>query len=222
MLVEFEALIVPAVRRPGRPVGANSDQTRRTILCAARDVIAEHGYRAATFQQIALRAGVSRPTLHYYFATREQLYEVLLADVRAEVARCAAEATLAGSLLRQLEVFIAEMHRLGGAEPALMGLVVTARVDHRGVLRHEAAAAVVSTVHAFFDAVVVDAVRRGELAFDTDAHAVADLLGALFWGLVFHAGFISGADGAPEIARQLLRMVGFGLLDTPEPASVDA
>jgi hypothetical protein len=70
--------------------------------------------------------------------------------------------------------------------------------------------------------VVVDAVRRGELAFDTDAHAVADLLGALFWGLVFHAGFISGADGAPEIARQLLRMVGFGLLDTPEPASVDA
>ena len=219
--MEFESLVARAARRPGRPVGADSEQTRRTILGAARDLLAERGYHAVTFQQIALRAGVSRPTLHYYFATREQLYEVLLSDVRAEVESCAAEAVLAGSLRRQLETFITEMHRLGGAEADLMGLVVTARIDHRGALRHDAAAAVVASVHAFFDAVVVDAVRRGELPLDTDAHTVADLLGALFWGLVFHAGFIAGSGGAPEVARQLLRVAGSGLLDAPEPATAD-
>ncbi|MBB2990554.1 AcrR family transcriptional regulator [Mycolicibacterium iranicum] len=217
--MENETLTVTAVRKRGRPVGADSEQTRRSILAAARDIIAERGYQAATFQQIAQRAGVSRPTLHYYFSTREDLYETLLADVRARMEQCAAVAVGSGCLRSQLAAFSAELHRLGSAEPALMKLVVTARIDHhRAAHRHEAASAVVSTVHAFYDAVVVDAVRRGELAPDTDAHAVADMLAAVFWGLGFYAGFL--ADGADtgrtsEIARQLLRTLDGGLLHEP-------
>ncbi|PRC55403.1 TetR/AcrR family transcriptional regulator, partial [Mycobacterium sp. ITM-2017-0098] len=85
------------------------------------------------------------------------------ADIRDRVAECAATAAGEGSLLTQLAAFTSELGRLGAAEPALMTMVVTARIDHhRGVHRHEAAASIVSTVHAFYDSVVVDAVRRGE------------------------------------------------------------
>ncbi|PRC55404.1 TetR/AcrR family transcriptional regulator, partial [Mycobacterium sp. ITM-2017-0098] len=85
------------------------------------------------------------------------------ADIRDRVAECAATAAGEGSLLTQLAAFTSELGRLGAAEPALMKMVVTARIDHhRGVHRHEAAASIVSTVHAFYDSVVVDAVRRGE------------------------------------------------------------
>ncbi|KWX57015.1 TetR/AcrR family transcriptional regulator [Mycobacterium sp. NAZ190054] len=224
--MEIDTVAGPAVRKRGRPVGADSEKTRRTIVCAARDLIAERGYHSATFQQIAARAGVSRPTLHYYYASREELYEVLLVDAREHVDMCAAEAIRADTLLGQLGVFSAGMHRLATAEPALMRMVVTARIDHhRGTHRHEAATALVAAVHAFYDAVVVDAIRRGELPPDTDAHAVADMLGALFWGLGFHAGFVGVADNdedRSEIARQLLRLLASGLLNSPEPASVDA
>jgi AcrR family transcriptional regulator len=216
LLVEYETLVGPAVRKRGRPVGADAGQTRRTIQSAARDLIAERGYHAATFQQIAQRAGVSRPTLHYYFATREDLYAALLADIRDRVAECAATAAGAGSLRRQLAAFTSELQRLGTAEPALMKMVVTTRIDHhRGAHRHEAATEIVSTVHAFYDTVVADAVRSGELAPDTDVHAVADLLAALFWGLGFHAGFIMEHGKASEVARQLLQLLGHGLLNPP-------
>ena len=224
--MEHEALAERAVRKRGRPVGADSELTRNTILSAARDLIAERGYHAATFQQIAMHAGVSRPTLHYYFATREELYERLLSDVSEQVRACAATAARADSLRRQLAAFLGEMHRLTAVEPALMKIVVTARIDHhRAVYRHESASEIVSTVHAFYDAVVVDAVRRGELPRDTDAHAVADLLAALFWGLGFHAGFVAGdGDGteAAEVAKQLFRLLDGGLLTMPLGVTVDA
>ena len=193
---------------------------------AARDIIAERGYQAASFQQIAQRAGVSRPTLHYYFATREDLYDKLLSDVRERIQACAATALAGGSLLSQLAAFTVELGRLGEAEPALMKLVMTARIDHhRAVHRHQSAAAIVSAVHAFYDAAVADAVRRGELDAGGDPRAVADLLAALFWGFGFYAGFLAG-DSRPEdtakVARQLMRMVGSGLLNRSVAATIDA
>lgn len=43
------------------------------ILEAARAILAEDGYTAATVSQIAARAGVSRGLLHYYFKNKEEL-----------------------------------------------------------------------------------------------------------------------------------------------------
>lgn len=224
--MENETLAAPLARKRGRPVGADSEQTRTMIMRAARDIIAERGYQAASFQQIAQRAGVSRPTLHYYFATREDLYDKLLSDVRERIQACAATALAGGSLLSQLAAFTVELGRLGEAEPALMKLVMTARIDHhRAVHRHQSAAAIVSAVHAFYDAAVADAVRRGELDAGGDPRAVADMLAALFWGFGFYAGFLAG-DSRPEdtakVARQLMRMVGSGLLNRSVAATIDA
>lgn len=228
--MENETLSVSAGRKRGRPVGADSEQTRRTVLAAARDIIAERGYQATTFQQIAQRAGVSRPTLHYYFATREDLYDALLADVCERLDGCATAAAREDSLRRQLASFMAEMNRLAVAEPAMMKLVVTARIDHHhdregARHRHRTATDIVSTVHGFYDTVVVAAAARGELPAGTDPHAVADMLAAVFWGLGFHARMLrpdTGPDGVPEVARQLLAVLDSGLLDGALGAPADA
>ena len=58
--------------------------------------------------------------------------------------------------------------------------------------------------------------RRGELPAGTDPRAVSDMLSALFWGLGFHAGFLTPgtpAHNAPEVARQLLDLLDGGLLN---------
>jgi AcrR family transcriptional regulator len=195
-------------------VGADAEQTRLVILRAAREVISERGYHAATFQQIAARAGVSRPTLHYYFGNREQVYDVLLAEVRQQVTECIAAAQQQAGLRAQLTEFITAIQGLAGADPTAMRVLVTARLEHqRPSQRHDAAHAVVGLVHAFYDDVVLEAVRRGELPSATDAHAVADMLASLFWGMGFHAGFVDQTGDASIVARQLLRVFDRGLLE---------
>ncbi|WP_238994733.1 TetR/AcrR family transcriptional regulator [Mycolicibacterium chubuense] len=205
-------------------MGADAEQTRLTILRAAREVMAERGYHASTFQQIAARAGVSRPTLHYYFGTREQVYDVLLTEVGAQVTDCVAQARREHGLRPQLTTFITAMQQLSAADPEVMRFLVTARLERckPPPPRQDAAQAVVAAVHAFYDTIVLDAVRRGELAAGTDAHAVADMLASLFWGTAFHAGFLDEAGDGSGVARQLLRVLENGLLEQSVKAPVQA
>lgn len=66
---------IPAENRPktGRRE-ANRKANEDTILKAAEAVFAEAGFGGATMQMIAARAGLPKANLHYYFATKEELY----------------------------------------------------------------------------------------------------------------------------------------------------
>lgn len=59
----------------GRPRDADPEQTRATILGAAEDEFAEHGFHGTRMVAIAQRAGVTHGLLHYYFDSKERLYE---------------------------------------------------------------------------------------------------------------------------------------------------
>lgn len=59
---------------------------RRQIVEAAIDVIAEHGYRAASLERIAGRAGISRGLISYHFAGRDDLVSAVVSGVFAEAA----------------------------------------------------------------------------------------------------------------------------------------
>ncbi|GAA1503299.1 AcrR family transcriptional regulator [Agromyces terreus] len=54
-------------RRPGRPAGTRSGETRSRILRAATEEFAEVGYEAASVRAIARRAGVDPSLVHHYF-----------------------------------------------------------------------------------------------------------------------------------------------------------
>jgi TetR/AcrR family transcriptional regulator len=49
-------------------------ENERAILEAAEKVFAEAGFGGATMQLIADMAGLPKANLHYYFATKEDLY----------------------------------------------------------------------------------------------------------------------------------------------------
>jgi len=59
----------------GRPKDANPEQTRVTILDAAENEFAEHGFDGTRMVAIAARAGVTHGLLHYYFDSKDRLYE---------------------------------------------------------------------------------------------------------------------------------------------------
>ena len=62
-----------------RPKTRIQQKNSETILEAALDVFSQQGYRGATLDQIAEVAGLSKPNLLYYFASKEAIYQSLMA-----------------------------------------------------------------------------------------------------------------------------------------------
>ena len=58
-----------------RPKHADPAQTQARILDPAEDEFAEHGFQGARMTAIAGRAGVTHGLLHYYFDSKDRLYE---------------------------------------------------------------------------------------------------------------------------------------------------
>ncbi len=56
-------------------------QNRGRIIEAALDVFSQHGYRGATLDQIAERAGLSKPNILYYFNGKEEIHVTLLSQL---------------------------------------------------------------------------------------------------------------------------------------------
>lgn len=52
--------------------------TEARILDAALDVFSAHGFRGATLDGIAQAAGMSKPNLLYYFATKDEMHVALI------------------------------------------------------------------------------------------------------------------------------------------------
>lgn len=91
-----EAAGMPAPRR-GRPRGASTDDD---IIEAARTLLDEGGYEAMSFEAVAQRAGVTRPTIYRRWPTRVHLANEIAngpeieapivdpaEDIRAEIRR---------------------------------------------------------------------------------------------------------------------------------------
>ena len=180
-------------------------------------MINERGYEAANFQAIASRAGLSRPTMHYYFHTREQIYDCLVAEAYSIVAECIAQAKCEDTLLNQLSAFVTAAYRSGLADRSMLRFTMMARLEfHRSSSLGESPGPVISAVHAFYASMVDDAIARGEIPAGTDAMAVVHMLLAMFWGMGFYAGFIVDQNDMVVIAKQLHQLMTHGLLDPQE------
>ncbi|OJZ66704.1 TetR family transcriptional regulator [Mycolicibacterium diernhoferi] len=57
----------------GRPVGANSEETRRRIIDATMRCVAEVGYERATIREIARKAEMTSGSLYHYFPNKTEL-----------------------------------------------------------------------------------------------------------------------------------------------------
>ncbi|KUI21735.1 TetR family transcriptional regulator [Mycobacterium sp. IS-1496] len=202
-----------AARARGRPVGADSAETRKQIVRAGRVVLIERGYSGMTFQAIAERTGLSRPTLHYYFSTREEVYEAIVTEMRDVVVDCVDQSLRHERLLDRLEAFVAAVRRVDGRDPSIVPFLITARLEPQR--NPELRAVSDSPVRAFLVRLVSDAIRRGELGEDTDLEGVSDMLHVILYGMAFYAGFTDGPAALGVIAKQLIELFAHGLVPAP-------
>jgi AcrR family transcriptional regulator len=67
-------------------------QRRQRILDAAAEAFAAHGYRAASVEDIARAAGVTKPVLYDHFASKRELFTSLMESARDELTALGAQA----------------------------------------------------------------------------------------------------------------------------------
>ncbi|MFV8816307.1 TetR/AcrR family transcriptional regulator [Haliea sp. E17] len=67
-------------RGPYKP-GKIRDHNFQVILKAAEQEFALNGYKGTTTQKIADRAGVAKPSIHYYFSSKHNLYLTVLDNI---------------------------------------------------------------------------------------------------------------------------------------------
>src|ERR1700691_3821 len=92
------------------------DETRQRILDAALSAFGEASFKAVTTRRIAQAAGVSLPTLQYYFGDKEGLYRACAQAIveryrrhtgaAAQAARALSEDGAAGTARAQLKALI--------------------------------------------------------------------------------------------------------------------
>src|SRR4051794_5049773 len=86
------------------------DQRRSRILEAAAAVFSERGYEAASVEEIAATAGITKPVIYHHFASKRDLYVALLELYRGELLafmgrRAVAAGSPEGRLRAGLEAF---------------------------------------------------------------------------------------------------------------------
>jgi AcrR family transcriptional regulator len=70
-----------------------ADQRRQQLLDVARDVFAEGGFHATSMDDVAVRAGVTKPVLYQHFPSKRALYVELLKDTGDQLLRALEQAT---------------------------------------------------------------------------------------------------------------------------------
>lgn len=55
------------------------------IIDAARAVFIEKGYAETSMSEIAARAGINRPALHYYFRTKDKMFQAILGNIASSI-----------------------------------------------------------------------------------------------------------------------------------------
>jgi len=61
------------------------ENTENQILIAAREVFISKGFEGARMQEIADHAGINKALLHYYFRSKEKLFESVFSEVASNL-----------------------------------------------------------------------------------------------------------------------------------------
>lgn len=161
--------------------------TRRKILDAAAELIAELGWSAVTTRRIADRVGVNNALIHYYFGTKDALLIEAASTMFAEefqgpMTRMVTAPTFAEALRAYIDYLrVIEDHGPGvtvSVEALLRGM--------RDEPVREWIEGVLLGARRMLEILVIAAQERGELPVDLDPAGSAVVLAALLDGLVLY------------------------------------
>jgi TetR/AcrR family transcriptional regulator, fatty acid metabolism regulator protein len=186
---------------------------QEALLDAARVSFAELGFEAASIAAIARRAGVSDGLLYRYFADKRSLLAAVLERYMEEtIARAEAALRDAGDFPSRLERLIESQLAAFAEDPDICDLYIRELRDTGAVAAGSPLRLATRRYTDLLLAMVTDAAKRGEIAQDTDARMVRDLVFGGIEHIAWHS--LSGGPAlqvqptAARLARLIARGVG--------------
>jgi len=171
-----------AESEPRAPADREDRTKRRQILNGAREVFLAMGFDAASMGEIARRAGVSKGTLYVYFASKEQLFEVItheqrLAQVEGLFAFDSDDHDVEAALTRLGRGYIKFLSRPGGMSALRTVLSITERMPEIGRQFYKTGPLLgVTTLRRYLE----NEVAAGSLAIEDCEVAAAQFLECVF------------------------------------------
>ncbi|UFP93290.1 TetR/AcrR family transcriptional regulator [Gloeobacter morelensis] len=161
---------------PGRPRSSRADQA---ILGAAVELLAEVGYQAMSIEAVAVRAGVSKPTIYRRYASKEELVADAIETLRQEVA-----VPDTGSLQTDIDSLLAEAIQMVQTPLArqTMAMIISSATTSPQFARIYATKYLMPRREAF-GTILERAKARAEIRRDTDNGLFFDFVS----GIMFHA-----------------------------------
>jgi len=92
-------------------------QNEEIILAAALEVFSAYGFRGSTVDQIAARAGLSKPNLLYYFRRKQDIYIAVLEHTLAEWLEPLRKLDPAGDPISELSTYLSAKLRASRDNP---------------------------------------------------------------------------------------------------------
>ncbi|TNC18886.1 TetR/AcrR family transcriptional regulator [Amycolatopsis alkalitolerans] len=134
-------------------------ERERQMIEVAEAVFAEHGYAAASMDEIAERVGVSKPMLYEYFHSKEGLLLACIAGSRAELRQVTEEAVVNATsaedaLSRGLLAFFVYIRERRQAWSLLrheMALIGTSAADEIEAVRRQQTDLIAKVMAGYFE-----------------------------------------------------------------------
>lgn len=202
-------------RRPGGPTlkDKQSQETRRRLIAAARDLFDDYGYHAVSVSDIARAAGVSHSMINVYFNSKAGLlYEIVNERVVLDTAMAAEIAKQRGPVRERLEriVRVFAEHDLRDPEQ----LAVTR--SYFWIWPEETEAANQHQIAQVFTPVrkvLCDAIEDGDLSPDIDPDTALRAIFAIYT-MGLRAG-IYGTASVQDCVAEIMAQIGLLLRLTP-------
>lgn len=170
------------------------------------------GYDAATFQEIAARADLTRPAINHYYPSKQALYRQVVEEtngvvIAAGIRDAEGEQTFAG----RVRAFVRAAVHARDYDASAAAFLVTSVLEcqRHPALRADGADSLRHT-REFAAGAVRDGIDNGELRSDLDAESAAEMLVAALWGLGFYAGFVGGQQRLAAITDEFIALLDGG------------
>ncbi|GAA4889011.1 MULTISPECIES: TetR/AcrR family transcriptional regulator [Saccharopolyspora] len=151
--------------QPNRGVRLPRDARRAQLLEAAQHVFVHNGYHAAAMDDIAERAGVSKPVLYQHFPGKLELYLALLDKHGTELVTRVREAIASTPDNKQrVRAAISALYEFIGGEGQAFRLVFESDLRGEPAVEKAVDASLAGCIDAITDAVTADAGLDAERA----------------------------------------------------------
>jgi len=187
-----------AARTPGRPRSAEADIA---IVRAALEVLVEDGYRALTMEKVRERSGVGKATLYRRHGSKAELVRAVVEHLHHDLPVPEDTGSLQGDFaaVAQSALASAPSTRFATLMPRLL-----AEVAHIPELQDIFYEALVRPRRDTLEAILIRAIKRGEIRADTDVELAIDVLaGPMIYKLIITGGDLEQVATMPARVLEL-------------------